>query len=285
MSLARSFPAYLRGKAVLVNVDTSNDFMWEGINGKPTGKLPVTGAQKLIDRLNDFFDAVPKGLFEEALALFDTHFEASYPHTDEAALFPPHSLYGTWGWQYAPDVDKLAAKTAIGYFMKPVFGIGGWDSGVEANAGKPEQLLLENEEERYIRTNLYRHGVKDAKAPFGWYFGEQRDDYFARLRAEGVCTAVVTGVATDYCDKFAIEYLLEEGFNVVVLTDLVAGIFTPATAVAEQGAPNGDPQGVFDLSEMIRENDFLREAFLDGSLILTDADTYLRQAKAARRLD
>ena len=223
------FPSYLHRAPILVNVDTSNDFM------RPDGALYVTGAEPLIERLNAFWGELQAGELAYAIGLFDSHIAETYPHTDEAKLFPMlHSVVGTPGWNYAPDINLLNGKCPIGYFLKPVFGIGGGDTGIERSTGKSEtSLLIEaqqegriSEEEIHkmieIAENYYKLATPAAGTLNGFTFGEHRDSFFGRIHFNVTKTALVTGVATDYCVRHATRYLLEQGFTVVLLTDLVA---------------------------------------------------------------
>lgn len=82
-------------KKLLHIVDMQNDFVLAN------GKLPVTGAESLIEPVNEFLRNVK---FDKTIATFDTHYRATYNNTSEAKDFPPHCLYGTKGWELAVDV-------------------------------------------------------------------------------------------------------------------------------------------------------------------------------------
>ena len=71
------------------------------------------------------------------------------------------------------------------------------------------------------------------------------------LRDRGVERVFVTGLATDYCVKWTVEDAIKSGFDVVVVSDAVAGIDVPEgnvkKAVAElkeQGAVFVDSSGI-----------------------------------------
>ena len=84
-------------KKLLHIVDMQNDFVMAN------GKLPVVGAESLIEPANEFLRNVK---FDKTIATFDTHYRATYNNTSEAKDFPPHCLYGTNGWKLAIRLDK-----------------------------------------------------------------------------------------------------------------------------------------------------------------------------------
>lgn len=84
-------------KKLLHIVDMQNDFVMAN------GKLPVAGAESLIEPANEFLRNVK---FDKTIATFDTHYRATYNNTSEARDFPPHCLYGTNGWKLAIQLDK-----------------------------------------------------------------------------------------------------------------------------------------------------------------------------------
>lgn len=84
-------------KKLLHIVDMQHDFVMTN------GKLPVAGAESLIEPANEFLRNVK---FDKTIATFDTHYRATYNNTSEARDFPPHCLYGTNGWKLAIRLDK-----------------------------------------------------------------------------------------------------------------------------------------------------------------------------------
>ena len=85
-------------KKLLHIVDMQNDFVMAN------GKLPVAGAESLIEPANEFLRNVK---FDTTIATFDTHYRETYKKTEESKLFPPHCLYGTKGWDLAIHLDKF----------------------------------------------------------------------------------------------------------------------------------------------------------------------------------
>lgn len=79
---------------ILMRIDFQNDFV------HPHGKLSIKN-QELIEKHQRFADSLQAQMFDLILDSYDTHFEPTYPHSPEAQNYPPHCLYGTWGWQSA----------------------------------------------------------------------------------------------------------------------------------------------------------------------------------------
>lgn len=79
---------------ILMRIDFQNDFV------HPHGKLSLKDLE-LIEKHQRFADSLQSQMFDLIIDSFDTHFDQTYPHTPEAQNYPPHCLYGTWGWQSA----------------------------------------------------------------------------------------------------------------------------------------------------------------------------------------
>ena len=97
-------------KRILFRIDFQNDFV------HPEGKLTISD-EKLIDRHQKFANSLFKNSFDKIIDSYDTHFEETYKDTMEAKNFPPHCIYGTWGWEQASpfkdglDVQKIYKST------------------------------------------------------------------------------------------------------------------------------------------------------------------------------
>ncbi|HEX2953762.1 MAG TPA: nicotinamidase [Bacillota bacterium] len=63
------------------------------------------------------------------------------------------------------------------------------------------------------------------------YSGFQGTDLAARLRAEGIETVYIAGLATDYCVKFTALDAIRAGFKVYLLTDACRGVDVPTGSV------------------------------------------------------
>ena len=89
---------------ILMRIDFQNDFV------HPHGALSIKN-QDLINKHQQFADSLFEYTFDKIIETYDTHFAETYPQTLEAQNYPPHCLYGTWGWQQAapfkPDLDVI----------------------------------------------------------------------------------------------------------------------------------------------------------------------------------
>ena len=83
-------------KRILVRVDFQNDFV------DPDGKLTINDVA-LINRHQRFCNSLQRGMFAEVIDIADTHFEETYAATAEAADYPLHAAYYTWGWHKAAE--------------------------------------------------------------------------------------------------------------------------------------------------------------------------------------
>ncbi|HEX8070566.1 MAG TPA: isochorismatase family protein [Pyrinomonadaceae bacterium] len=106
-------------------------------------------------------------------------------HASFETLWPPHCVQGSAGAEFVPALDTARiART----FLK------GTDPAVDSYSG-----FFDNEHKR--ATGL--------------------GDY---LKARGVTTVVVVGLATDYCVKFTALDALQLGFHTVVVRDACRGV-------------------------------------------------------------
>jgi len=198
-------------KAALI-VDPQVDFMEED------GALYVPGAKDIIDTINLYLESllIDNG-YLGVLFTADTHNEEDYPKSEEAKEFPPHCYLGTDGFDFSIDPSKVIPPSEGGidrYILnKDVF-----------NMWEPLELKI--------------RPFKVVGEPIS-YGGEQdRDHFFKNLSNAGVDTIEVSGVASDYCVKYAIEGLLVREFNVIVYDNLVMGINRDIHQVAEEDFKN-----------------------------------------------
>lgn len=167
-------------------VDAQNDFM------RADGKLYVPGAEAIIPALQAYLTKVDN---LGVLFTYDTHLEGVYETSEEAKQFPIHCIKGSEGWQLA--IDPSVVRVPVYTMEKGVFDM--WKEPTlsvytdDALSGNPEDV-------------------------------EDRDVLFKDLKACGVTKVRVTGVAADYCVKWAIDGLLTRGFEVEVMGDLTVGI-------------------------------------------------------------
>jgi len=81
-------------KNILVRIDFQNDFI------HPHGALTISNPD-LIEKNQQFADSLFNNCFDKIIETYDTHFTETYPNTFEAENYPPHCIFGTWGWQQA----------------------------------------------------------------------------------------------------------------------------------------------------------------------------------------
>ena len=89
---------------ILMRIDFQNDFV------HPHGALTINNPD-LIAKHQQFADSLFEHSFDKIIETYDTHFAETYPNTIEAQNYPPHCLFGTWGWQQAapfkPDLEVV----------------------------------------------------------------------------------------------------------------------------------------------------------------------------------
>lgn len=95
---------------ILLRIDFQNDFVHEH------GALSIKNPD-LIEAHQKFADNLFSNTFDEIMETYDTHFAETYPLTTESLSYPPHCIFGTWGWQQAApfkpelEVTKLYKST------------------------------------------------------------------------------------------------------------------------------------------------------------------------------
>lgn len=151
------------------------------------GALYVAGAEEIIPALQTYIATLSS---TGVLFTYDTHLVGVYETSEEAKEFPIHCVKDTDGWQLA--IDRSAAPVPIYTMEKGVFDM--W-----------------KEPALYVQ-------------PEGQYRLIDRDIFFRELRRKGVTKVRVTGVAADYCVKWAIDGLVARGFEVEVVKGMTMGI-------------------------------------------------------------
>lgn len=180
-------------KLVLV-VDTQYDFMM------PDGKLYVNGAEKIIVPGISYLANLKYEDVHSVVFTMDTHFEETYPHTEESKQFPIHCVFGTSGWFNVFNPEYIDGEIPVYTVNKGVFDI--W-------------------QEDYLTVE---HFWSDASF--------EREEFFKDLKFANVDTVVVMGVASDFCVRWAVNGLLERGFKVEVIKELTQGIANDIEEVA-----------------------------------------------------
>lgn len=152
---------------------------------RPNGKLYVAGAEGIIPAMQHYLANLDS---QGVLFTFDTHLIGVYEHSEEAKQFSIHCIKDSEGWQLV--VDPSVVKVPIYTLQKGVFDM--W-----------------NEAELSVITPQTR---------------VDREVFFKNLKSAGVKRIRLTGVAADYCVKWAIDGLIERGFQVEVIDGLTVGI-------------------------------------------------------------
>jgi nicotinamidase/pyrazinamidase len=165
----------------LVVVDLQNDF------ADPAGSLAVTGAEAIIDRINDEVRrAVDAGAF--VVATQDWHPEST-PHFErEGGIWPVHCVAGTWGAELHPafTVPPEAPRVRKGA------------NGDDGYSG---------------------FTTRDPVS------GEERPTELESLLAQrGIGSVQVCGLATDYCVKATAIDAARLGFVTSLLSGAVAAV-------------------------------------------------------------
>lgn len=179
---------------VVIVVDTQADFM------NPDGALSVAGADALAPAMTRFLRSLDPADTAGVLFTFDTHYADTYPASEEAKQFPIHCVRGEAGWHNVLSPDDVAPGVPTFRLEKGVFAM--WEE-----------------------PGLSVEPIRPAGAP------QDRDAFFADLRAQGVAAATVIGVAADFCVRWAIDGLVARGFRVTVPAALTAGIARPIARV------------------------------------------------------
>lgn len=172
----------------VIVVDAQGDFI------RADGALPVPGADALVAPMNAWLAALRPEDTAGVLFTFDTHDEAIYRGSPEAEQFPIHCVRGTPGWNTVLDSGAIDAAIPLYRLEKGVF-----DMWAEADVAIAD--------------------MRDAHAP-----RMPREAFFDRLRAGGITQVAVIGVAADFCVRWAVQGLIERGFEVVLPQDLTRGI-------------------------------------------------------------
>lgn len=183
-------------KKFVIFIDTQVDFMVEG------AALYVAGAEPLISKLNNFAYHLDPTEIEGVLFTYDTHHEATYKGSEEAKQFPIHCVERTPGWHNVVNENIINREIPIFTLCKNVFNM--WEE---------EDLFLNG-------SNIEED--------------HDREYFFENLKLNGINDIIVVGVAADFCVKWAIDGLVERGFNVEIPLNLTAGIIRDIyTVIAE----------------------------------------------------
>lgn len=219
-----------RRHKILIIVDTQVDFVMR------YGLLAIAGAEAIIVPGIGVLTTLDAGEYAAVLYTYDTHVAAKYigslEHLGDPELGIPgfrlHCEKGTPGWENVFNARLVPADIPVFELDKDVFDA--WQ--------KP------SEETRVHTTDAQRRRVAGGDMP--------RDEFFEAMKRMGVDTAVVIGVASDFCVKDQIRGLLAHGFKVQVVAACTAGIMRDITTtiadefpgkveIVEANVPNAPP--------------------------------------------
>src|SRR5262245_25658084 len=197
----------MKAHRMYVDVDTQIDFC------DPKGALFVNGAPAVMDNVRTLIrSAIESGSL--LVGSVDSHDFTAWEFAQNGGPFPPHCVKGTPGWL---KVEGTLAERSV--FVPNV------------NASLPagtQQVLFEKE--------VYSLFANPLAEPI-------LDSLLAnRELSRDDVTAIVFGVATDFCIKAAALGLKERGFDVVVVSDAVAAVTEEGgrAAIAEMRAQGVD---------------------------------------------
>jgi len=185
---------------MIVIVDFQRYFVY------PDGSLPVPGAFELVGKLEQFLSRSAPSLAPSAILLtLDTHDPATYYKCSESKEYPIHCKPGSLGWKLAFDPSLLPSQVPVWTLQKKVFDM-------FANKTAPVEPF-------------------NSKAKSNQSEKFSLSSYMKSIKAAGITTVEICGVAADVCVRDAIRGFLKEGFEVSVWADLTAGIQRPIEEV------------------------------------------------------
>lgn len=171
-------------KKFLVNIDTQYDFVIRD------GKLPVLNAHTIIAPGIQFRANLNPAEYAGVLDTYDTHDPDTYNGSPESEQFPIHCVKGTPGWENVYNPKILHPDIAHFTLKKGVFNM--WEE---------DNIFIQDEDGD----------------------SAEREFFFEQLK-EHADTIVLTGVAADFCVKWAIDGFVKRGWNVEVIQLLTMGI-------------------------------------------------------------
>lgn len=186
------------------------------------GNLYIPGAEEIIAPINDFLQQVRYGVFDVTLVVLDTHFAEEYSQTEESTQFPIHCEYGTRDWGLSVDVLNLPNKQ---YVMKNRFDMWSEKQVRDIPFTDPKRKTA-YDNLFYILDNPYEPTKRAT-----------RDDFLKTLcpdNRSATLDVTILGVASDYCNRYAMEGWLSRGASVTIIQDLTKGIEKETQQILEE---------------------------------------------------
>lgn len=204
-----------RKNKILVVIDMQVDFVMR------YGRLPVKDAERTIIPGIGILVALDSEEYVAVLFTYDTHTAKQYigslenigdPETG-APGFVIHCEKDTPGWELVLNPQLVPVDIPIYQLEKDVF----------------DMFQKDGDETLVYQIPRYRPGAMFDQ------IGRNRESFFDHVLPASVDTAVVIGVASDFCVKDAIVGLLKRGLKVEVIERATAGILREiAQVVAEE---------------------------------------------------
>ncbi|WP_332448727.1 cysteine hydrolase family protein [Methanoculleus sp.] len=176
------------------------------------GNLYVRGASEIIAPANDFLRRVRDGIFDRTFVILDTHFAEEYSRSEEGRVFPIHCEYGTKDWELSIDVSGLPNKW---YLTKNRFDM--WSKNLPGDTSF-------NDPGRKIAYDTLFHFIGNPHEPREKIAREEYLRAISPGRGPAGIEVTLFGVASDYCNRYAMEGWLERGASVTIIRDLTKGI-------------------------------------------------------------
>lgn len=199
-------------KTLIDIIDLQNDFILADGACCPPGAPGLV----LLPRFTDFFNQLGPQHADAVLLKFDTHFADEYRQSIEKQNFPHmHTPWGEKGQALAVSLGDLPRRLPLFYMNKNQFSM--W----EDNPTDISKVKFERAEEEKAYRNLFKvtPSFNDLSP------GIARDEWMKQKGVlPGQTTIVSAGIYNDWCCRDGWSGYLTRGFNVIVLTDLCAGI-------------------------------------------------------------
>ncbi|MEL7367398.1 MAG: isochorismatase family cysteine hydrolase [Myxococcota bacterium] len=179
---------------LFVDVDTQYDFC------DPNGALFVSKAPAILDNVRRLIRASTTKN-ELLVGSVDSHNYTAWEFAANGGPFPPHCVKGTPGWLKMPGTLPERAV-----FVPDLL------------RSKHDDVVPTDASAVYFEKEVYSMFANPEAEPL-------IDHLLARRSLDrGSVSAIVFGVATDYCVKAAAEGLHDRGFEVSVVVDAVAAV-------------------------------------------------------------
>ena len=207
----------------LVIVDVQNDFCEGGSLATASGAdVAAAITEHVVEHRDDYAVVVATRDWHVDPG---EHFAADGEEPDFAVSWPVHCVAGTAGAELHQDLDMEEVRPDA-QFLKGLYSAS--YSGFDGHLGEPDAVPTGAAGERPSGT-VGPYGATAVAAAAVESDAPGLDEW---LREQGVDAITVVGIATDHCVKATVLDGIENGYEVTVLTDLVAGVAEDTAEVA-----------------------------------------------------